>query len=141
MVRIRVHNEHIRPGPGEVAGEGTADAAGSDDRDPHGANIGDGPFVRPYTRRVAGPVDPHCTVEVDGRRLEAIEGQSLAAVLVANGVWRFKRNPASGEPRGPFCGMGVCLECELVVDGRPGVRACLTPARDGMQVATAFPAG
>jgi D-hydroxyproline dehydrogenase subunit gamma len=79
-----------------------------------------------------------CAISVDGRRLTAVEGQSLAALLVAHGIWHFRRNPVSAEPRGPFCGMGVCFECELEVDGRPGVRSCLTPVSDGMRVRTAF---
>ncbi len=94
-----------------------------------------GHIIAPMKR---GDPQPGCSITVDGRRLAATEGQSLAAVLVANGIWHFKRNPVSAEPRGPFCGMGVCLECELEVDGRPGVRSCLTPARDGMRVLTAF---
>jgi predicted molibdopterin-dependent oxidoreductase YjgC len=76
------------------------------------------------------------TITVDGRTVSAVEGVSLAAALVGDGTWTFRRNPVSEEPRGPFCGMGVCLECEVTVDGRPGVRACLTTVRPGMRVET-----
>ncbi|MGI5272392.1 (2Fe-2S)-binding protein [Nonomuraea sp. CA-218870] len=77
------------------------------------------------------------TIEVNGRQVSVVEGVSLAAALVGDRTWTFRRNPVSEEPRGPFCGMGVCLECEVTVDGRPGVRACLTPVRPGMRVRTA----
>jgi predicted molibdopterin-dependent oxidoreductase YjgC len=63
------------------------------------------------------------------------DGMTLSAVLVGAGVRAVGVNAVSGEPRGPFCGMGVCFECEVTVDERI-VRACLTPVTDGMVVAT-----
>jgi predicted molibdopterin-dependent oxidoreductase YjgC len=78
-----------------------------------------------------------CRLEVDGLPFEAPTGQSLAAALVHHGLWIFRRNPVTGEARGPYCGMGVCFECELEVDGRKGTRACLTEVADGMVVRTA----
>lgn len=78
-----------------------------------------------------------CHLQVDGQQLEALTGQSLAAVLVQHGVWTFRRNPVSGDLRGPYCGMGICFECEVAVDGRNDVRACLTEVSSGMVVRTA----
>lgn len=72
---------------------------------------------------------------VDGRPMFVPEGMTLSAVLVRAGVRAVGVNAVSGEPRGPFCGMGVCFECEVTVDDRI-VRACLTPATDGMVVET-----
>ena len=64
----------------------------------------------------------------------AYEGESIAAALFASGR-RFTRWTArTGEPRGYFCGMGVCQDCLVTVDGLPNVRACVTPVRDGMRV-------
>ena len=77
-----------------------------------------------------------CTIIVDGTPLSALEGQSVAAVLVRNGTWNFQRNSVSGEPRGPYCGMGVCFECEVTIDGVPARRACLIAVRDGMFITT-----
>ena len=45
------------------------------------------------------------------------------------------RTTPTGEPRGIFCGMGVCFDCLVVVDGIPNTRACVTWAREGMVVA------
>jgi hypothetical protein len=74
------------------------------------------------------------TIEVDGKPVHARAGQSLAAALIAHGIWSTRRNPVSGEPRGPFCGMGVCFECEVNVDGVRGVRACMTEVAPRMVV-------
>jgi aerobic-type carbon monoxide dehydrogenase small subunit (CoxS/CutS family) len=73
-------------------------------------------------------------ITVDGERVEAYEGESLAAVLLASGRRVFRRT-ASGEPRAPYCNMGVCFDCVVAVDGER-LRACVTPTRAGMQVRT-----
>lgn len=75
-------------------------------------------------------------ITVNGVDLTAPRGSALAAVLIAAGHWTFREHPLTGAPRGPLCGMGVCLECEVTVNGRPGTRACLTQVSDGMQVQT-----
>lgn len=71
---------------------------------------------------------------VNGRLLRAAAGLSVAAVLAQAGVPA--RRSVSGEPRAPFCGMGVCFECRVRIDGRAHVRACLTPVQEGMRVET-----
>lgn len=60
----------------------------------------------------------------------------LTAALVGSGRWPLRSHPVTGEPRGPLCGMGACLECEVQVDDERDVRACLTAVRDGMRVVT-----
>lgn len=90
------------------------------------------------TGRHAGPSRaPQTEIVVDGDSVRAVDGISLAAVLVGERRWSLRRNPVGGDPRGPFCGMGVCFECEVTVDGRPGVRACITRIHAGMRVETA----
>jgi D-hydroxyproline dehydrogenase subunit gamma len=74
-------------------------------------------------------------IEVDGVRVDAYPGESLATALLAAGVRAFRRT-RSNAPRGPVCNMGVCFECVVVVDGEPFMRACATPVREGMQVRT-----
>jgi predicted molibdopterin-dependent oxidoreductase YjgC len=75
-------------------------------------------------------------VDFDGASLRAFAGETIAAVLIANGHRALRTSVRFGEPRGLMCGMGTCYECLVVVDGQPNVRACVTPARDGMRVAT-----
>ncbi|WP_049572812.1 (2Fe-2S)-binding protein [Streptomyces sp. SBT349] len=72
------------------------------------------------------------TLTFEGRPLPARPGQSVGAALTEAGVraWRPTRDGAA--PRGLFCGIGVCWDCLITVDGVPGQRACLVPARDGM---------
>ena len=72
-------------------------------------------------------------LEVDGQPIPAHRGQTIAAALMAAGRRTF-RHTRSGAPRGLFCGMGVCFECRVTVDGVAGQRACITLARPGMRV-------
>jgi predicted molibdopterin-dependent oxidoreductase YjgC len=73
---------------------------------------------------------------VDGEPIEAYLGETIGAALLAAGRRRLRQTPHSDSPRGLFCGMGVCYECLVTVDGKAGVRACSTPVADGMIVAT-----
>lgn len=73
---------------------------------------------------------------VDGRPLAAPAGQSLAAVLLEAGRTALRESP-TGTPRGLYCGIGVCQECRVVVDGVV-VRSCVTPVSAGMQVSTGY---
>jgi predicted molibdopterin-dependent oxidoreductase YjgC len=78
---------------------------------------------------------------IDGEELLAVEGQTVAAALLAAGRRTLRFTSRRGEPRGLFCGMGVCQDCLMQVDGRPNVRACQTPAADGMCLETQRGAG
>ena len=82
--------------------------------------------------------DPEATVSivVDDVAVVAAAQDTVAAALLAAGIGTFRRLPWSGSPRGPFCGMGVCFDCLVTVDGEAGVQACLTPVRDGMSILT-----
>jgi len=75
-------------------------------------------------------------LSVDGEPLRAAAGQSIAAALLAAGRKSLRSSP-SGEPRGLYCGIGVCQECRVQADGRV-VRACVTPVTAGMRVTTGY---
>jgi predicted molibdopterin-dependent oxidoreductase YjgC len=70
----------------------------------------------------------------NGRTVPATPGDSVGAALTNAGIrsWRLTRK--LGRPRGLFCGIGVCFDCLLTIDGLPNQRACLTPVAPGMQV-------
>jgi predicted molibdopterin-dependent oxidoreductase YjgC len=85
-----------------------------------------------------GRTNPSSHFTVDGREVPFVEGQSVAAALLAAGIRTFRHDLLTGEPRGPFCGMGVCMECEVDIDGRR-LRACLEPAADQMQIRLGSP--
>ena len=80
------------------------------------------------------PVAPEVTLTVNGQKITAGEGQTLAIVLLQNGLTGFNVNPVSGAERAPYCMMGACFECRMVVDGRRDVLTCRTLVRDGMVV-------
>jgi D-hydroxyproline dehydrogenase subunit gamma len=88
-------------------------------------------------RRLAlGPAisrGPAVSVLLDGRPVSAHAGETVAAVMLAEGHLATRTTPG-GTPRGLFCGMGVCFDCLVVVDGIPNTRACMTYVTDGMDV-------
>lgn len=74
-------------------------------------------------------------LEVNGRAVEVPAGSSVAAAIAQAGITVFRRS-VTGQPRAPLCGMGVCFECRVRIDELGQQRACMTPAREGMRVAT-----
>ena len=84
-------------------------------------------------RRVA-PV----RIEVDGEPVQAFEGETIATALLASGRRVFRHTP-DGHPRGLYCGMGICFDCVVEVDGESSVRSCITLVRPGMKVRTPRP--
>ncbi|RBM14373.1 (2Fe-2S)-binding protein [Streptomyces sp. PT12] len=82
---------------------------------------------------------PTLTLTFEGRPLTARPGQSVAAALTDAGVRAWRTTRGEGAPRGLFCGIGVCYDCLITVDGRPAQRACLVPAAEGMALTSAPP--
>lgn len=76
----------------------------------------------------------------DGQPIVFGQGQSIAAALTNAGLRAF-RHTAKGAHRGMFCGMGVCQDCLVTIDGIPNQRACMTPAASDLAIETqvAFP--
>jgi predicted molibdopterin-dependent oxidoreductase YjgC len=77
-------------------------------------------------------------IEVDGEPVQAFEGETIATALLASGRRFFRRTP-DGSPRGLYCGMGICFDCVVEVDGESSVRSCITLVRPGMKVRTPGP--
>jgi predicted molibdopterin-dependent oxidoreductase YjgC len=75
-------------------------------------------------------------MEVDGAALETFPGETVAAALIAAGRRVLRRTERGTAPRGVYCGIGLCFDCLVTVDGRARVRACQTPVRPGMRVST-----
>ena len=73
-------------------------------------------------------------VEFCGQKLMLEEGGNLAAELLACGVVLFRNTPVSGQPRGPFCMMGVCFDCLVEIDGITQ-QACMIEVSKGMSIA------
>ena len=106
----------------------------------------DAASLRPplFTTQVA-PGASTVTLQFEGRAITVPAGISVAAALLLKGAEPFRTTPVSQSPRAPYCMMGVCFECLVEVDGKPGRQSCLTTVRDGMvirrqQGASALPA-
>lgn len=75
------------------------------------------------------------TLRVNGRMVRVSAGTTVAAAALTAGEAALRRS-VSGTPRGPLCGMGICFECRLTIDGVRHERSCNIAAREGMEVRT-----
>jgi len=76
------------------------------------------------------------TFSFDGDPVPFEDGQSVAAALTASGVTSLRRTRRRNRPRGLFCGIGICFDCLVRIDGAANRRACLVTADQGMVVQT-----
>lgn len=74
------------------------------------------------------------TVRIDGAAITVPEGTSIAAALARTESGR-ARLSVSDAARAPFCGMGVCHECRVQVDGVQQL-ACLLACQPGQEIRT-----
>ncbi|MFX4221421.1 MAG: (2Fe-2S)-binding protein [Thalassobaculum sp.] len=87
--------------------------------------------------RLPGPTKLRSvTLMVDGERITARDGDTVAIALLAAGRESIRGSAVSGAPRAPYCQMGVCFECLVEIDGVADRQACLVPVQDGMAVTT-----
>ncbi len=75
----------------------------------------------------------------DGVQIEAFVGESVAAALFCAGRRILRRTARLDQPRGLCCGMGVCSECAMIINGRRNTLACRPPVEDGMCVESQQP--
>jgi sarcosine oxidase subunit alpha len=74
------------------------------------------------------------TLTVNGTPVSVRPGATVAVAMTIAG--KACRASVTGEPRGPLCGMGICYECRVMIDGVPHCRSCQTECRPGMDVRT-----
>ncbi|SKC62499.1 (2Fe-2S)-binding protein [Krasilnikoviella flava] len=86
------------------------------------------------TSQGAGPRP--LTITLDGRPFAGTEGQTIAGMLLAARRRSWRTTSVESAPRGVFCGIGVCFDCLVTVNGSRDVRACLRRAADGDVVET-----
>ncbi len=75
--------------------------------------------------------EPRVRIVVDGDEIEGVAGQSVAGVMLGAGIRSWRQTANTGSPRGLFCGIGICFDCLVTVDGVRDVRACQRRAIDG----------
>lgn len=74
-------------------------------------------------------------IQIDRRRVEVPAGSTVAAAILASGL-NLTRRSVTGQPRGPVCGMGICYECRVTIDGLAHRLGCQTLCREGMEIFT-----
>lgn len=86
------------------------------------------------------------TISVNGTPVTAYPGESIAAALLAAGIRilrstgrSMRRTEPGNAPRGLFCGMGICFDCRVTVNGVPKVRSCLAEVQPGDEVEVPAP--
>lgn len=75
------------------------------------------------------------SVFINGNSVKVPQGTSVAAAIFQASETTFHRS-VSGEPRAALCGMGICFECRLTIDGRANVKSCQVSVADGMRIET-----
>ncbi len=73
------------------------------------------------------------SVRINGKKVDAYEGETVLALLTAQGILGLKKS-RNNQPRGMVCGMGVCYECLVTINGVPGQQACMTPVIQNMEI-------
>jgi len=79
---------------------------------------------------------PEVTISIDGRAVTVPSGISVAAAIERAGITAARQSVVRREPRAPLCGMGICFECRVTVDGQAHRLSCRTICADGMRVET-----
>ncbi len=87
------------------------------------------PGVRPTTQTVG--------FLFDGAVVQGFEGEAIVSALLRAGISRQRLTRKGRAPRAYYCGMGLCWECAVKVEGEGVVRGCLYPVREGLSVRTA----
>ena len=75
-------------------------------------------------------------ITVDGKKIKAREGETIAAALIAAGIKVFRYTVKRDEPRSLFCAIGRCTDCIMIVNNRPNIRTCVTLVENGMKIET-----
>jgi len=75
-------------------------------------------------------------ITVDGKPIEAYQGETVAAAMLAAGIRTFNKSHKLKQPRSLYCGMGVCYECLVTINGVHAQRACVTYVEEGMVIET-----
>jgi sarcosine oxidase subunit alpha len=75
------------------------------------------------------------TMVINGVVVKVPEGSMVSAAVMIAGETLFRRS-VTGMPRGPLCGMGICFECRVNINGQAHSRSCQIPCQNGMEVRT-----
>jgi len=76
------------------------------------------------------------TISINARSISVAPGVTVAAAVAMAGNIITRRS-VGGAARAPLCGMGICQECRVTIDGMPHQLSCQTLCADGMHIVTA----
>lgn len=76
------------------------------------------------------------SVTINNKPVITYEGELVSTVLHVEGIYTFQAKHKTGNPSGIYCGMGICYECLVTIDGVPNTRACQTSVTEGMIIET-----
>jgi len=74
------------------------------------------------------------TVTINGQPVQCRNGDTVAAALFSAGFNDCRDTAVNEVPRGPFCMMGICYDCLVVIDGHPNQQGCRIPVHTGMNI-------
>lgn len=83
-------------------------------------------------KQLPATIEKKVSILIDGQPLNVQEGITVAAAALSSGFAHTRTTPITGSNRAPFCMMGVCFDCLMVIDGKPNQRACSTYVQEGM---------
>ena len=75
------------------------------------------------------------TLSVNGKAVTVPDGSLVSTAVALSGASSFRRS-VLGEPRAPLCGMGICFECRVTINGHAHARSCQILCRESMDVRT-----
>ena len=75
------------------------------------------------------------TLTINNESVLVDDGTTVAAAIISSGLGKF-RTSVTNDPRGPICGMGICFECRVTIDGVKHQKSCTVIATEGMEVVT-----
>lgn len=70
----------------------------------------------------------------NGNKVYGNDGDTIASALHALGIRELSHSIEHKRPRGFYCAIGNCASCNMIVDGVPNVRTCITELKEGMIV-------
>jgi hypothetical protein len=73
------------------------------------------------------------TLSINAVPVSVREGSMVSAAILIAGETSFRRS-VTGEPRGPLCGMGICFECRVTINGKRHQRSCQILCANEMDV-------
>lgn len=86
-------------------------------------------------KRHKDAADPgRVTILIEGQPMTARSGDTVAAALLLSGLLPYRQTVLGGEPRAPYCLMGVCFDCLVQIDGLANRQACMIEVREGMRI-------